>query len=127
MLLGAANPAGTGTSINFIGKHAYAYNYNSAASGVFTALDFNTGNEYIVGFVSAGQDNKVGSEHEFRIKINGEIIFESKNDNGVQVTAYSPFTSPINVLLPANSHIQIEVEVSATTPVAVTFTGEVYA
>ena len=126
MLLGAANPAGTGTSINFVGSHAYAYNYNSAASGTFTALDFNTGNEYIVGYVTAGQDNKQGAEHEFRLKINSEVVFECKNDNGTEITAYSPFTAPAYVLLPPNSHILMEVEMSASSPVSVIFVGEVY-
>ena len=126
-IAGGANPAGTGTGINYVGDHAYGNNYNSAqASGTFNALDFSTGNEYIVGTISAGQDNKPGSEHEFRLKINGQVVFECKNDNGTQVTAYSPFTAPLNVLLPSNSHIQVEIDVNATTPVSVIFVGEVY-
>ena len=54
------------------------------------------------------------------------IIFECKNDNGTEITAYSPFTAPAYVLLPPNSHILMEVEMSASSPVSVIFVGEVY-
>jgi len=126
-LLGVSNPVGTGTSINYIGNHAYAYNFATQGSGTFSALDFSTGNEYIIGQISAGQDNKIGAEHEFRLKINGETVFECKNDNGTQITAYAPFTAPINVLLPPNSRIIMEIDVNTETNVAVAFVGRVYA
>ena len=47
---GGANPSGTGTSLNYIGNHAYA---NSGVIQTETSaaphLNFTTGGEYIVG------------------------------------------------------------------------------
>tara|TARA_Y100000310_G_C19994630_1_gene495674 strand:- start:72 stop:482 length:411 start_codon:yes stop_codon:yes gene_type:complete len=123
----ADNPVSTGLSLHYFGKHASAYNYAaSQAAGTWSALDFKTGNEYIIGYFTAGQDNKVGSEHEFRILINGVTAFESKNDNGTQVTAYAPFTAPLYFLIPPHTRLQVEIDTNGTTNLAVTFAGRVY-
>ena len=124
----ADNPVSTGLSLRYFGEHASAYNYAaSQAAGTWTALDFKTGNEYVVGYFSAGQDNKLGSEHEFRILINGVTAYECKNDNGTQVTAYAPFTAPLYFLIPPHTRLQVQIETNNTTSLAVTFAGRVYA
>ena len=59
--ISSSNPAGTGTGINYIGNHAYAY------SGVFSAsttesnmLKFSTGNAYIMSEFCWGTMYKLG-------------------------------------------------------------------
>ena len=43
---GGANPSGTGSGINYIGKHAYAYNSITAGTTDATiGLQFTTGGE----------------------------------------------------------------------------------
>tara|TARA_R110002012_G_C11510740_1_gene598383 strand:+ start:552 stop:941 length:390 start_codon:yes stop_codon:yes gene_type:complete len=127
-LIGAANPAGISTSLNTIGNHAYATNFNAAqAAGTFNALDFTTGNYYIIASVNVGIDNKPGSEHEFRLTTNGEITYESKSDNGKDTALVAPFGSLIKVLLPPQSRIQMAVEVNATTPISISLVGRIYA
>ena len=128
MLLGASNPVGIGNSINIIGNHAYATNYIAAqAAGTFNALDFTTGNYYVVAAVNVGIDNKPGSEHEFRVTTNGEVTYESKSDNGKETSLVAPFSSIVKVLLPPQSRIQMDIEVNATTPLSISLVGRVYA
>ena len=48
-----SNPAGVGTSINYIGNHAYAYaGALSASTSAETRLNFTTGALYIVGRIT---------------------------------------------------------------------------
>ncbi len=124
-----SNATFTGSSkgLTVLGKHAYATNYNSAqGSGTFNALDFQTGKRYIIGSFSVGIDNKPGSEHEFRVKFNNVVIFESKSDNGKETSLVNPFSSPIKILVPPNTEVKAEVEVNATTPLSVFFVGELH-
>ena len=46
-----SNPTGTGTGLNYIGDHAYAYSgeVDNNGSSATTALKFTTGNEYVLG------------------------------------------------------------------------------
>ena len=57
-----SNPAGTGSSLNYIGKHAYGYSGVIAVNNVEkTLLQFSTGNLYIVAkvqFNTGGSANK---------------------------------------------------------------------
>jgi len=47
---GGSNPAGTGTALNYLGEHAYAYSGSIGVTNTETTLlDFNTGSNYIVG------------------------------------------------------------------------------
>jgi hypothetical protein len=120
---------GTGKGLTVVGKHAYATNYDSAVATlptVFEALNFQTGKHYIVGTFSCGIDNKPGSEHEFRIKFNNIVVFESKSDNGKETSLVNPFSSPIKILLPPNTEVKVEADVNAVTPVAIFFVGELY-
>ena len=121
------SPAGLGLGLNYVGTHAYGWNYNSAqGAGTFTALNFSTGKEYIVGQICCGIDNKAGAEHEFNVTINGNIVFSSKSDNGKETSLVNPFSSPVDILLPPNSEIKIDVIVNYTTPISVNLVGKVY-
>ena len=45
-----SNPAGTSTSLNYVGKHAYAYSGDVSVSGSLTTmLEFTTAEQYVVG------------------------------------------------------------------------------
>ena len=90
--IAGSNPAGTGTTLNYIGDHVYAYSGTfSSTNASQTMLEFSTGSEYIVGtltvngaidFSSANIDAGVASG--FRISINGEVISLLKTDSGAE-------------------------------------------
>jgi hypothetical protein len=78
---GGANPAGTGTSLNYIGKHAYAFSgLFVCSSNAQTVLKFTTGAEYLVGEfqVNAGYDDDNATEAATattgQIKLDGQGI-----------------------------------------------------
>ena len=64
-----SNPAGTGTSLNYIGDHVYAYSGTfQSLNATATMLQFTTGSEYIKG----------------QLVCNGAIDFSTGNiDSGV--------------------------------------------
>jgi len=75
---GGANPSGTGTSLNYLGNHAYAYSgIVTSSSSVANLLQFTTGGEYIyvkTCFFSLSTIATTGVNYTFEIKMNGETI-----------------------------------------------------
>ena len=84
-----SNPAGTGSSLNYIGDHAYA---NSGTFGSTNAnqtmLSFVTGNSYVVGeltltggteFTSAGIPN--GNTTAYQLSFNDQVVAVYKIDS----------------------------------------------
>jgi hypothetical protein len=72
---GAGNPAGTGTSLNYIGNHAYAFSGSiPIGSTPVTMLSFNTSNEYIVGQVQFSKNNNDGDDMQFQISFDGQVV-----------------------------------------------------
>ena len=105
-----SNPAGTGTNLNYIGQHAYAYSgtVSLPANSLTTMLKFNTGNNsYIVGtFQLEGDFTQVGNDSvRYQLLIDSQVIFD---------TDYSPANdaqyadAPTPILLPSNSQIEIK-------------------
>ena len=123
-----SNPAGTGTGINYIGKHAYAY---SGTVGVTNAekkmLKFATGNEYIVAEFNLSCNSGAGDDFDFIIRVNGESILESQITTPAQPG--SRFINPIKLILPAFSNIEATLEnvtQASSLDWTVTMVGRVY-
>ena len=101
-----SNPAGTGSSVNYIGKHAYAYSGAVSVPGnaLTELLNFDTGNQYILATwsVSGAFSTAANGTIQFVMEINGEDVIN---------TTYSPAYDhgyadyPESVLLPPNSNI----------------------
>ena len=76
--VGGSNPAGTGSSINFIGNHVYAYSGVIGSTGsTANLLDFTTGSEYIyvkTCLFAIASDTSSGVDYRFEVLINSEII-----------------------------------------------------
>ena len=72
--------ASTGLTLNYIGNHAYAYSGTFGASTTAaTALEFTTGNEYIVGEFQLNQAIQFASGFGtnmvmMQIELNGEVV-----------------------------------------------------
>jgi len=129
-----SNPAGTGTTLNYIGNHAYAYSGAHAASTTLgTHLNFTTGNEYILGriYLNGSTENGSGSGEVTTADIifNGETVARLKVDSAVNNDGMA--TSTFNdLLIPSFTHVEVKVDSSATNSgrfTTVTYTGRIYA
>ena len=129
---GGANPSGSGTSINYIGEHAYAYSGNIVSSQTrFTALKFSTGNRYIVGrlnFTGFIDDDQPATRDAgmCALLINGEeSLLLATGSDAIDATS----VVYAEILLPSNSEIIVEVEsvgAAADNFCTVGITGRVY-
>jgi hypothetical protein len=126
----SGNPTGTGSNINYVGKHAYMY------SGVVAVPNSETklleasvaANQYIVAKLQIF-NGAVGSNDDFvyKVKINDEVILQYS----IGQTTTNLYTSdePIELVIVGGSKLTITAEnqaVSARDHTA-TLTGVVYA
>jgi len=119
------NPAGTGTSINYVGNHAYGYSgIIQGTGGQDVLLKFTTGKEYIVGEWAPIYASDASDNGTWFIKIDGQVIWEIIATGATTAT----FGNVGNrVLLPPYSNIEFLVEIGNNRDVGVTFAGRVYA
>tara|TARA_R110002110_G_C12858015_1_gene660250 strand:- start:35 stop:451 length:417 start_codon:yes stop_codon:yes gene_type:complete len=124
-----SNPAGVGSNLNIIGKHAYAYTglitSPAGASTQHTALKFKTPvNTYIVGYGNWGYAAATSSDLTAIIEINGEVIFREVVPDGDSID--SPIFWPM--ILPPDSIIEIKyIFDNGSDNIWFALTGEVYA
>jgi hypothetical protein len=123
-----SNPAGTGSAVNYIGNHAYAYSgkvtTTTAASAATTYLDFSTGNQYIVGTFHWLEAYTGNADRFIDIQINGESVLSGQADD----SANQLYSQPIVLLLPPYSRIVVKYGISGqTVDVTWIMQGEVYA
>ena len=130
---GGSNPSGTGSSINYIGNHAYA---NSGVIQIQTSevthLKFNTGAEYLRGtFELQGavnlEDINDGIIVAFIITMNGEVIAQPKVGT---VSEAMPTVEHYKMLIPPFSSILVQVKGGADPTgwkTSASFVGRVYA
>jgi len=101
------NPAGTGTSLNYVGQHAYAYSGTIAVTGsTTTMLEFVTAEQYVLGELNfSGVWGNLGSSSvTMTLNINGEdtIVNTVANTSARDVEG-----TPYPILLPPYSKIVI--------------------
>jgi|TARA_R100000808_G_scaffold10569_1_gene27957 hypothetical protein len=101
------NPAGTGTSLNYVGQHAYAYSGTIAITGsATTMLEFVTAEQYVLGELNfSGVWGNLGSSAvTMTLNINGEdtIVNTVANTSARDVEG-----TPYPILLPPYSRIVI--------------------
>jgi hypothetical protein len=125
---GGSNPAGTGSVLNYVGDHAYAYSgvITSDGTNVTTGLEFATGNNlYIVGtfeFDYVGEENQTVRPI---LKVDGEIVAQPGTKYG-DPEPIKPIV--VKVILNSNSQVNASMQmVSAQDDFAIRFTGRVYA
>ena len=98
---GGANPSGTGSSINYIGNHAYA---NSGAVTVAQSdtiqLIFTTGSQYIV---AKFRFNTEATDDDIRFQVN----FDSQTVQGYTIGSSNnhAFHSALDLLIPPYTHV----------------------
>ena len=132
----SSNPAGIGTSINYIGNHAYATSGNFPdTQAQVTMLKFDTGNAYILGkfafFGSTHTDQGAGSitagnTNNFQVLMDGQTVAVVKTDTQQEDM---PSEMVIPILLPPNTRFEIKViSAGAASDYSsqVSFVGRVY-
>ena len=124
--VGGANPVGTGTGLNYIGKHVYAYSgVKASSSSTINFLDFTTSSAgYIVAKVQPVYVGQGTNNIQYIVKLDGQII------NQTEVTSsrdYSPY-DVLHIIIPPESRVEIAVDnlSGGSEDAAVVFVGEVF-
>jgi len=122
-----SNPAGTGTSINYIGNHAFAYSgIVQVTNATTTLIDGTIGSHYIVAKVQPSINVSTTDDMFFRVLIDGQEIAASLIGS---TTSNSPYEE-IEVIVAPFTRIQITCENNSTSGginCSAVFTGRVYA
>jgi hypothetical protein len=122
-----SNPAGVGTSLNYVGNLVYAYSgdvtLNASLANPTTLLEFTTGAELIFGNVSWGSDVVGGNDTRVNISINNQRIFICRYSNGENESN----DQPLNIIIPPFSKILIAIGSEVSETATAIFTGEIHA
>jgi len=118
------NPAGTGTSINYVGNHAYGYSgIIQGTGGEDVLLKFSTSSEYIVGEWAPIYASDAGDNATWSVKLDGQIIWEVVSTAATQAS----FGNMGNkILIPPYSNVEFLVTIGNNREVGVAFAGRVY-
>ena len=125
--VGGSNPSGTGSSINYIGEHAYAYSgpVTDAASGsaATSCLKFTTSNSYIMATISWLTNYQGGNDTFVDILLDGQSVYTGVYDTDPHVVN----DQPLQILIPANANFEFKWGVSGVTrEMSVVLAGRVY-
>jgi len=122
--VGGANPAGTGSVLNYVGDHAYAYSGSvDVTTNETTLIDAFTGNNYIVAKFQPSIIADTSDNMRFDVKINGEIITRVQMTSSTASTPYEE----VELIIAPNTRLEITCKAPTTTRAcAALFTGRVY-
>ena len=127
--VGGSNPAGTGSSINYIGNHAYAYSgVIGATNSGTTYLKFVTSNQYIVGTVQANYTTQNADDMTYDIIFDGQVVqrWFHAGATGVSDVGSEP-QNAIDIVIPPFTQVEIKITSSSSTrDQAVSLAGRVY-
>ena len=105
-----ANPSGTGSNLNYLGKHVYAVSGSvQADNNNTTLLDFTTGgNSYIVAELQIGSDTGSADDYIYSVEFNGEIImttYAQRIDQG-----FPDYGFPFKFIIPPQTRVTIKAD-----------------
>ena len=127
--VGGGNPAGIGTSLNYIGDHCYAYSgVIGATSSGTTYLEFTTGSLYIVGTVQCNYAINQAEDMAYEIKMDGQTVQKWINAGatGVSNAGFEPQNAQ-NVVIPPFTRFELVITSASTTrDQAANLVGRVY-
>jgi hypothetical protein len=121
----SSNPAGTGTSINYIGNHAYAHSGLITCNTNFTKLlKFTLGNSYVkMKFYPVYFTEGTGEDCFWQILIDGETIYHTEITSSSADTPYQE----VEFILPAYATIEVQAKAaSGTRNLGAVMSGRVY-
>jgi len=127
-----SNPSGTGSVLNYIGDHVYAYSGTFPATTISQiTLEFTTGSAYIVGQMVTNGGIQFGTASgglitAFQISLNGEVVAITQIDTAAD---HSPGPPTIPLVLAPYTNVKVEVDSNdsgATVLSTTMFTGRIY-
>ena len=124
--VGGSNPAGTGSVLNYVGEHAYAYSGAiTCDNNETTLIDAATGNNYIVAKFQPSVIADTSDNMQFNVKINSELITRVQITSSTATTPYEE----VEIIIAPNSRLEItclnQTDTSANDCAAM-LTGRVY-
>jgi hypothetical protein len=122
-----SNPAGTGSSINYVGNHAYAYSGVSSIGTAYTSvLEFATSSIYIMSNLQVYSASISGTDLFIKVSINGEAVIESAYNQQGQLDP-AGYVGHL-LLIPPFSNVKVELKGSTgTSDLSATLSGRTYA
>ena len=108
--IAGSNPAGIGSSLNYIGNHVYAYNNLAAAQSDTVVLKFTTGAEYIVGtiqfngYIQPGNPG-TGSAGTCNITFDGQTVINMKTETELETSA--PHSERQEIVIPSFTSVEV--------------------
>jgi hypothetical protein len=125
--VGGSNPSGTGTSVNYVGNHCYAYSgdivVEDSSNAGTTLIGFTTGNRYIIAQIHVFNDQANALDDYIHVKIDGQLIIKARYQNAAELHQ----DQPTQILIPP--YAKFELNASANdSPVRFTavLSGRVY-
>ena len=122
-----SNPAGISKGLNHIGNHAYAYSGAVSSDGSSaadtTALEFNTGSSYLVGFFSFQTTEVGGGACFIDLKIDAQTIIQVTWDGD----SHGNRTQPLEIVLPPFADIEVLTGTANDRTITTQITGRIYA
>ena len=130
--VGGGAAAGTGTSLNYIGNHAYAYSgIVSVDDNLTTLLNFTTGNLYVMSkFQPFYNDADQGDNALFEIKIDGQLVYSIELAGATSANVHRGDPNPIPILIPPYANVTVQgknATDSNSRELGLTVIGRVYA
>ena len=125
---GGTNPSGTGTILNYVGNHAYAYSGDVSVDGnATTMVKMQTQNSYVVGTIQVGSTESGNDDIALGLLMNSENILTQTFSNtfSTSIEGYNE----IEILIPPFSTIELTLKVIGGSPPTVCqamFQGRVY-
>ena len=102
--VGGSNPAGTGSVLNYVGEHAYAYSGAiTCDNNETTLIDAATGNNYIVAKFQPSVIADTSDNMQFNVKINNELITRVQITSSTATTPYEE----VEIIIAPNSRLEI--------------------
>ena len=127
--VGGQNPTGVGTTINYIGNHAYAYSgVIGATSSGTTFLKFTTGTEYIVGTIQANYTTQNADDMTYDLIFDGQVVqrWFHAGATGVSDVGSEP-QNAIDIVIPPFTQVEFKITSAASTrEQTVSIAGRVY-
>jgi hypothetical protein len=121
------NPSSTGTGLNYIGDHAYAYSGAiEVPQSTTTLLNFDTGTQYIKGILAIQNGSGSGDDMRYEISFNSQVVAKIYAGSG---DIFNQFQFPINFVLPAYTRVLVtayNISSGSGREHTATFTGRVY-
>jgi hypothetical protein len=125
-----SNPAGVGSSLNYVLNRVYAYSgtFASTGSNETTYLEFDTGSETIVGVFQFCYAQSSDDNYVYRVYMNDQQIlsFHGRRAGGQEE---EPAKAPMFVVIPAYSKMKATCQnetSGAGREQSVAFTGRIY-